>query len=361
VRSDGSSVVTQRFLDPQSLISVAVHSRGALLSWSQFKGGKPRVYSRWLGLEAEAVDAPDITDDSVQLDAYSSPTSTGFITTWSDDVSGQVQLRARRSDDQGATLDATPVALTTDAVGHRNSVSAQGADGKILVAFTTAESPHGRTLLLGADAQPIGDAHDVPDFGASVGRPALAAFATGYVLVWVDADARRVHLQRLDAAGVPAGASALLDSEGSAEGNVDIATAATNGAVAWDVLVDGARAEVRFRTFGADAAPTGIEQKLTPYPETGLHPSLVAARGGYIVAYRSARASSLTLRLVLLDGRGKPVSASSGALNVASLLQQDLPLSMRIANDGRSMFVGWVDRMPNTSDYQLQRAWIECD
>jgi hypothetical protein len=358
VRSDGVAVVAERAFDPQGRVAVAARSRGALLSWSQYRAGKSRVFSRWFGVTADAVDTPP-DGDSNQLDVHSTATSQGFLTTWSDDLGGPLGLRARRHDDRGVPLDAAPIALTGDGVSHGAAVSAQGADGKLLVVYLDAMTRHGSSLLLGADARPAGAPREL--FGATVGRPALAVFGTGYVVAWVDAATRRVSLQRLDAAGLPAGASMRVDSDGDAQGNLELTTSASEGALAWDVLVSGSRAEVRMRTFGADGAPKGIEQNLTPFPDSGLHPALVAARGGYIVAYRSARSGALALRLLLLDGRGKPVSASQSAGPIASLLQQDLPLAMRMTTDGANLFVGWLDQTPDTSEYALQRVWIGCD
>jgi hypothetical protein len=355
------SVIAERFFNSQSPISVAVQGDGALLSWSQFRGGKSRVFSRWYGVTADAVDAPEIGDDSTQDEVFSAPTSSGFLTTWSDDLSGHLELRARRSDDHGATLDVAPIALTSAGASQHDAVAAQGADGKILVAYTTAEPASGSVLLLSSDGSPMGPALGVLGFGAHVGRPALAAFRSGYLLAWVDADARRVHLQKLDAAGALAGAGVLIDGEGSAQGNLDIAVATSGGAVAWDVLVAGVRPEIRLRTFDADGKPSGNERQLTPFPDTGLRPALAAARGGYLLAYRSQQASTVALRLVLLDYQGEPVPGAKAALTITSLLQQDLPLAMRMTGDGRNVFVGWLDQTPNTTEYQLQRAWIGCD
>lgn len=358
VRDDGISMVAERGFDPRSPLALAAHTRGALLSWSQYRSGKSRVTSRWFGVSADAVEAPS-EGDSNQLNVSSSATRQGFFTSWSDDLGGSLGLRARRTDDDGVPLDATPVAVTSDSASYSDAVSAQGADGNIALLYVDANTRKASTLLLGADAKPTRAAREL--FGASLGRPALAAFDSGYLVAWVDAATRRVNMQKLDAAAVPSGASVRVDSDGDAQGNLDLTTSASEGALVWDVLVSGSRAEVRLRTFGTDGAPTGIEQNLTPFPDSGLHPSLVAARGGYIVAYRSAQPGTLALRLLLLDGRGKLVSASTGVLSLASLLQQDLPLAMRMTTDGLSLFVAWLDQTPNTSDYALQRAWIGCD
>ncbi|HEX5657867.1 MAG TPA: hypothetical protein VFX59_11765, partial [Polyangiales bacterium] len=227
-RSGSDAVVAERFFDPQSPVSVAVHARGALLSWTQFRAGKSRVFSRWFGVEADAVDAPVAEDESNQLGVHSAATATGFLTTWSDEAGARVELRARRSDGDGVPLDSTPVAGA--GANPSAAVSAQGADGKLLLAFR--DGSQGRTLLLGADAKPVAAAHDVPGFGASLGRPTLAAFGAGYLLAWVDAATRRVHLQSLDATGVAATASLPIDSDGDAQGNLDLATTAAGGALA---------------------------------------------------------------------------------------------------------------------------------
>ncbi|MET0284022.1 MAG: hypothetical protein ABW352_06115 [Polyangiales bacterium] len=347
VRSE--AVIAQRFFDPQSPLAVAVHGQGALLGWSQYRGGKSRVLARWLGVEQGAAEAAGSDDDANQTELHSSATTTGFLTTWSDDRGG---LRARRTSDQGVVLDSTPITIAASGAG---SVSAQGADGNMLVVFVGPA----RTQLLGTDARPVGVAHELPGFGAVIGRPALAAFRDGYLLAWVDAATRGVQLQQLDQAGLAVGASQRVDSDGDAQGHLDLATTSVGGALAWDMLVDGARAEVRLRALGMDAKPTGNEQTLTPFPESGLQPALVAARGGYLVAYRSAQGATLALRLAMLDGRGKPIAR--GVMTVTGLEQQALPLAMRMTDDGRQLFLGWLDLTPNTPDYQLQQAWMECD
>lgn len=361
VRSGSESVVAERYFDPQGAVSVAASTQGALLSWSQYSAGKAHVFSRWFGVDADAIDAPSVALESTQVDVHSAATATGFITTWSDDSSGHSELRARRTAANGVSSDSMPIAVTSEGVNHGVPVSAQGADGKILIAFLDGTTQHGNTLLLGSDLKPVAAAHAVPGFDAIVGRPALAAFRDGYLLAWVDSTARRVHFQKLDATGLPAGVAVLIDAEGNAQGNLDLATTATDGAITWDVLVAGERAEVRFRTFDMAATPIIIEQTVSQFPDTGLHPSLVATRGGYLVAYRSVQASASTLRIVMLDGRGKPVSADHSALTITSLQQQDLPLAMRMTSDGRNVFLGWLDQTPNVPDYQLQRAWIGCN
>jgi hypothetical protein len=237
-------------------------------------------------------------------------------------------------------------------------VLALGADGNVVVVWTArGPSAHGKSALLGADGKVVGVSHDLPSVGAILGRAALSPMGTGYLLAWVDVAMRRVHTQVLDASGVPVGVSSQIDAEGNARGNLDLAFTDQGGALVFDVLVDGVRPEVRLRTFSVQGVANGNEHQLTPYPDTGTRPSLVAVRGGYVLAYRSAQASARKVRVALLDARG----VSFRAADVAPVTGFDLPLVMRMSPDGEAVFLSWLDQLPDSIGHQLQRTWIHCD
>jgi len=352
------ATVTETFLNPLEPLALSLRNEGASLGWVALENGKGRAFTRWFGSSGDTLDTPQVADLAKQSEPAIAATGSGFVSLSSDDVAGRLQLRARSTDTTGVLIDVEPKQLTNDAEDNRAPVLATGADGNV-VALWTARSPSTRakTMLLDQAGNALGVAHDIPEVGALLGRAALSPMGAGYLLAWVDAAGRRVHVQRLDKAGLPVGASSQDDAEGGARGNLDLAFTDQGGALVFDVLVDGARPEVRVRTFDLSGVATSSEQNLTRYPDTGMRPSLVALRGGYVLAYRSAQAPEQQLRLALLDGRGAPITAAK----VTTLTSLDLPLVMRASPDGEEVFLSWLDQLPESNGYQLQRTWIHCD
>lgn len=357
IAADDTSIVASHYLSADDPIAVSVRNDGATLLWVAYADNKRRLYTSWFGA-SDSTSTPPPADDSTQIEPASSATSTGFLAVWSDDLNGAFDLRAQRTDSNGVLLDLEPIPLTHDAADNHNPALASGMDGKAVVVWQTRQpSARGKAMLLGADGKAAGEAHEIPDFAASASRPAVAQLGVGYVVAWVDQSARHVHVQRLDAAGVPVGASSQVDAEGIAHGNLDLATSDKGGAVVFDVLVDGRRPEIRLRTFDANALPTGSELIVSKSPDQGLIPSIISLRGGFALAYRSAQTSEPQLRLALLDGLGAPIVTAQ----VATLASIDLPLFLRASADGTRLFLGWIDQDSARSGYQLQRAWIHCD
>jgi hypothetical protein len=359
ISTDGVATVSDSYLSAIDPIDVALRNDGATLSWVSLEGGKRRVQTNWFNLQSDdAVMAPRVAEDSTQVEPALAATSAGFVSVWSDDLTGTFTLRARRFEATGEVSAAPARALTSDGGDDHLPVIASGANGNTVVVWQ-ASSPVARVraMVLGSDGAPAGVAHDLPGYGAGLGRAALARLGSGYVLAWVDAAQRHVHAQRLDAEGKPVGASQQVDAEGNARGNLTLATTDRGGALAFDVMVSGVRPEVRFRAFDANATPIGIEQNVTAFPATGMRPALIAARGGFVLAYRSTEAAAQQLRVALLDGDGQTLAGAK----VAALASLDLPLAMGIAPAGDRLFLGWLDQLTDNNGYQLQRAWIHCD
>jgi hypothetical protein len=355
---DEVAEVSRSALDPESPLGVDVNNKGATLSWISFVQGKSRLTSRWLGTRGGGQETPGAEGDLAQLEPVVTAVGTGFLSVWTEQVGGHYNLRAQRTGQQGEALDSVPTGLTQDDADNHEPVLALGADGNVLVVWQAHQpSLQGKALLIDSTSSAVGSAQLIPALTATAGRPALAALGTGYVLAWVDAALRQVHLQKLDASGKPVGSSARVDAEGGAHGNVDMATTEQGGAVTFDVLVDGVRPEVRFRSFDADATPTGPEQIVTSYPDKGLSPSIVAFRGGYALAYRSAESAQQQLRLALVRSSGVPLRT----IDIATVTSINFPVVLRATPDGTRMFVGWLDSVPDSTTYQLQRAWIHCD
>jgi hypothetical protein len=359
--SMGITNVSETSLSPLEPLAASLRNDGASLGWIALESAKSRAYTSWFDSAGNALDAPPVADGASQSEPAIVATSSGYLSVSSDELAGGFQLRARRTGVAGELLDEQPTVLTNDSGNNRAPVLASGADGNVVMVWTAgAPSPHGKSMLLNRDGNALGVAHDVPELGAIEGRAALSRMGTGYLLAWVDAGALRVHVQRLDAGGLPVGASSQVDAEGNARGNLDLAFTDQGGALVFDVLVDGVRPEVRLRTFDVHGVPSGNERRLTLHPEIGTRPALVASRGGYLLAYRSAQLPGQReqqLRLALLDGRGAPVTADP----VASVASFDLPLVLRASPDGAEVLLSWLDQLPESNGYQLQRTWIHCD
>ncbi|MDB4975751.1 MAG: cell wall/surface repeat protein [Myxococcaceae bacterium] len=359
--AEGPIEVSESSLDPLGPLGLGVRNGGATLSWSSFEAGKYRLSTRWFSATVGASDArdtPALAGDSAQTEPAVAATSTGYVSVWSDDARGSYNLRAWRTDAAGVALDGAPIDLTTDGSDDHDPAVAVGPDGKSVVVWQArVPSVQGKVLLLGADGKPSGTAHDIPGYGASIGRPAIARIGSGFVVAWVEATARHVRLQNLDATGTPTGSSVQVDADGDAHGNIDFAVSSQGGAISFDVLVDGARPEVHLRPLDQTGAPSGPEQIVTKFPDQGSQPALMALRGGYALAYRGGPTSVPQLRLALLDGRGGFIAAT----DVTPVESIALPLVLRGSPDGTRMFLGWLDAVAYAPTYKLQRAWILCD
>lgn len=396
------ATVSDSFLSPVQPLTLSLRSDGASLGWLGFDNGRGRAFVNWFGLGEATFELPAQSDDVDETELAVVATASGFLSVSSytpasprpvpaapegdagegdaavdgatpdagsapadagvpdagDSGPRTAQLRLRRTNAVGELVGTAPTSLTSDTSDHHAATLALGADGNVLLVWTAlSPSAHGKSLLLAADGTVIGSAHDIPGFGATLGRAALSSMGNGYLLAWVDATMRRVHVQVLDAAGVAVGGNTQVDADGHARGNLDLAFTDQGGALVFDVLVDGVRPEVRARTFSSSGVVTGNERLLTPYPDTGTRPSLVAVRGGYMLAYRSAEAKTQQLRLALLDARAELLRAAP----VAPLQAFDLPLVMRISPDGEAVFLSWLDQLPDHNGNQLQRTWIHCD
>ena len=359
---NGISVVSRSAVSPDDPLSLSMHNDGASLNWVEYQSGRRRLTQLWFDVADKSHSVspvpPPESDTSSQTAPASAATASGFLTVWSDDLVAKdvFNLRAEALDASGAAISEQPSILTSDTMSNRAPALATGKDGKAVVIWQTA-SGTGRSLQIGADGNALGRVLEVPDFAGSSGHPALTSLLDGYVLAWVDTSAKRVRMQRLDAAGAPVGASQPVDAEGNAHGTVDIATTTGGGALVWDVYVAGTRAEVRFRTFDKSANLTGYEHALTDAPDTGLMPSIAPLAGGYAVAYRSAVPLDYAVRLALVSPAGGLIAAKT----LSPIVDTQLPLVLRITPDGQNLFLSWTDVVEGQTAYQLRRTWIHCD
>jgi hypothetical protein len=340
-------------------IALAVRNDGASLSWIAYEMGAPRLWTQWFGSDRTSTFSPDSDGGTAtQREPGNIATGSGFLTVWSDDEGGP-DLIAQGAGADGQLTAPHAVKLSSDGAStrERTPVLAPAADGKLLAVWQNAGTSRGTALLLDATGAAVGVPHAIENYPAQSMQPALAALGSRFVLAWVDPVLQRVHMVLLDGTGAPLGSDVLVDVEANASGTVDLATSEAGGAIVFDVQVAGVRPEVRFRTFDTSGALTGVERAITSAPSTGSSPSIVPIAGGYIVAYRSVKAPDLQLQLALLDSSGEV----TGGISVAPVLDNDLPIALRIAPDGRQMFLSWMDRVSGTAAYNLQRTWVTCD
>ncbi len=358
---EGDSIlrVANTFVSPDDALALSMRNEGAMLSWVGYEGGKRKVRPTWFSRDMVSVSGAAFDNGgSEQLDPTTTATRTGFMTVWSDSKLGSFELFAQATTSQGEPASAeSPLRLTRDEDDDRAPVVAQGADDHMLVAWRAErESDQGRTLLIDADGTPQGAAHDILGFGAILGRPALVALKEGYLLAWVDAASRQVRLQRLSDEGAAVGAFVRADSDGNAEGHLDLAVTPAGGALIFDVRIGGERAEIRFRSLDGAGQLLGSERALNQSGERALSPSIAAFRGGYVVAYRGALLADTALHVMFIDAGGERISS----IDVAAVHDLDLPIALRAAPDGLELFLAWSDGVPETGAYQLSRTWLHC-
>jgi hypothetical protein len=353
VGEGGVSLVSEVAIAPDHGLAVSLSDQGALLSWIAYRARKARLTQHFFTSDGATYELAERDGDSNQAFPASLRVPSGFVSVWSDDWSGEKHLR-------GLTLSAAGDArseLLADLSSGEDDVRpvlALGADGGALVAYLAKDGA--RTVLLDAEGS-AGPSQALPDGVRPLGTLALAPLGAGFALAYASADDGHVYLVTLDAAGLAASEPTRLDADGSARGNVVMASTDEGGVVAYDVLLGGVWGEVRLRTFDAAGAPTLNERVATVYPEQGAMPAIRPMRGGYALLFRRASEDVQTITLRLVDTRCAPI-ADMHLLRVEST---GLPLALDVSPDGKRMLVAFVDAMAGAPSYALKRAWVVCD
>lgn len=200
-----------------------------------------------------------------------------------------------------------PTALTDAA--HDSQLPAVVALGEDRWLFSYAQARDGmwtlRTTVL--DGTTVGASTEVATLGAAT-PSALAIVGEAPAVVW--ADAGRVRLQRLDAAGAPSGEPIVLDTENNAVGPVALAFDETGGLVVFAVSVEG-RPEIRSRLLLGDGTPRTFEQVVSAAPTQGSDFAVATYEGGFAVAYRARLVEMRTfLQLAFVHGSDGNVVAT---------------------------------------------------
>jgi hypothetical protein len=351
----------QASVSPDDAPSLVTTSAGAFVSYVAYDGGLAALKQILLTGDSSAplrsLELPAGGGDAHKPRA--AHVGSRLLTMWSEPNVDRLHagLWMRATDLQSLTADAA-VVIEESAPARTCSAIAAGTDGNALVVYLPRDAAAGVARVVDETALNLAPEVPLASLTGCTGAPALASLGDGYVLAWVDSsDARRVQVQRLDAAGAPAGEAFAIDAEGGARGNVDLATSNSGGAVVWDVLVAGERPEVRLRAFDEELAPSSVERVISAAPDLGLMPSIAAYRGGYAVGYRSQAGTSTRLRVAFTRQRGEPV----GGGDVSELVDVGTPVALRAAVDGSRLWAAWIDRVGESTTYALSSAEVTCE
>ena len=174
-----------------------------------------------------------------------------------------------------------------------------------------------------------------------------------------------VELAVADAAGAVIADSAVINSQGNATSEVSVAFGGDYGVVAFGVLIEGVRQEVRVRLMDSDGAAVRPEQIVSRAPLRGRNPMAISYAGGYALVYRASNtAREDHLRLAFVHGSDGNVVAEY------DLGEADFNggLSGVAVNGDGGLAVGWANVEDEGSPSTVVRgarlscgaAWLRC-
>lgn len=320
------------------LVDVAVSGSTFVVAWTDARSSVADVYVyAWPAAEASGAEHRVTDDFALTRDAQLAARTGGFVVGWVDNSLGRYEVLARPLD--GAGVPTGTAQRVTNNMLREDALRLTGLGGSgAMAAWIESDGLGGaataRAVPLDAAGAAIGTAAT-----ADPRRPnalALSRLGVGAALAWnEDGD---VYLQALSSAGALSGTAGVINTEHNASGDVALALDDDGGAVAFGVRVAGARAEVRLRTVSATGAVDGPEAILTPSPATGADPAVAAYAGGYVVAYRSADASSNAIRLAFATDMGE----YAGSEDVAATTTAGGGPRVAVAADGR-IVIAWLE------------------
>jgi len=348
--------------------SVAITSSadGFMAAWSQFDVLGDNLYGVQAGLRAPPGTPVTLTEEEL---AFRSPVIVNDL------------LVARVESTEHYTYDlatrvvgefgsGTMTRLMDDAADQDQPVLVSREGGYLLL-YRAAEAGtiSIRSLRLDMSGRPVGAPQTVATLPGEIRSMDSSVMGGGVGLVYITAtdSGGLVHFQRLTMDGAASGEARRLDTEGNASSTVSLAADGVAGLVAFDVLVDGVRPEVRMRLLDTGGAPTSGERIVTTGPERGVGPSVAAFSGGFVVVYRDAMPTAT-------DGTAARATAafvhgSTGDVVLRTELGdahgEGGPIGTSVAPDG-TLFALWTDLVRGSgTTIKAARlvcpdAWLRC-
>lgn len=341
-------------------VGLAAGPTAHAVAWSATMAGFEQVFYAELPASGTLVGGTMVTTGfTTQRDPVIASDAPGWTLAWSSNSAGTFDVYAQRWEADRA--DGVVQPLGTSA-GLDDAPALLPITGGTLAAWVETRMDTQRVALtrpLGADAVPS-DAQREVSGATTVARPVLALREGGYSFAYVDSTGAgagatpTVRLLALDASRGVVGTPVTINTEGNADGTVDLATDADGGAAVFGVSVGGARAEVRARELDGTGQTSGPERVITPAPEAGRDPSIARLAGGYVIAYRGVEGVTPELRLAFVDASLEVV----GNLDITTVEPIGGRTTVRVSGEGR-IVIAWAD--VGASATTIRAARVRCE
>jgi hypothetical protein len=339
------------------LVDVAVSGAMFVVSWTDARSAIADAFVYALPVAGATGTEYRVTNDFVLTqDAQLAARADGFIIGWGDTTAGTYEVFARPLDASGAP--AGPAVRVTNNLLREDSLRLTGLGGSTTMAAWVESDGLGgaattRAVALDLSGAPTGSPRVAGPSTTDARSLALSRLGTGAALAWTESGT--VYLQPLTSAGAMLGTAAPINTEANASSTPSLALDDTGGAVAFGVLIGGARDEVRLRTIGAAGATVGPETILTAPPATGGDPSIARYATGYAVAYRVSGTGGIgMIRLAFATSAGE----YAGSLDIAETTTIGGAPRLAVAADGR-ILVAWMGG--DATNVAVSAAKVVCE
>ncbi len=334
------------------LVSVGPSPAGWDVGYSATVGGLAEVWRVTVPSGAGFRSTTQVTTElATSLDPAVVWSGATFVMSWYSNTDGAFEIYAHAYD---PTAPSATQRLTMDAIRQDNPALAVSEAGLARVAWVAQDMAGVRsafTAELGPTGALVGSAVAVSAPGYTPTQPVLVPRVGGYLMLWGDPTGDVVSVP-LDASGAPA-APIIVNTEGTADGSVDVTLGPTGGIVAFGTLSAGIRPEIRVRPIDETGALAGSERILSVGADVGRDASITSLLGGYALAYRALDTNML--RVVFLSLTLDEVAR----LDIVPIATTGGRTTIRTSGDG-ALLVGWADQVTPT-EIHVRAARIRCN
>ncbi|QSQ27043.1 hypothetical protein JY651_19925 [Pyxidicoccus parkwayensis] len=333
----------------RSAPSVASNGTDYLVAWMDMRNGNPDVYGTRVASTGEVMDGAGLAiAQAAQTQTAPSVASNGtdYLVVWEDSRNGNTDIFGARVSSSGAVLDASGLAVSTDARTQLvPAVASNGTD--YLVVWQDARNETAGDIF-GARVTSAGAVMETSGFAISTaaraqGTPAVASNGTDYLVVWQDARSETsgdIYGARVTSAGTVVDGSGLaISTYAAGQTYPSVAFNGTDFYVAWkDARSSRDIYGTRVTTAGEVLDGSGV---VLSTAANGQWTPEVASNGtGYLVVWVGHRPSDGSAAIF-----GVRVSAAGDVLDVSGLeiSPPGLALYPSVASNGTDYLVVWED------------------
>jgi MYXO-CTERM domain-containing protein len=354
-------------LDPNGIpISTASNSQrdpavsssgtGALVVWSDWRGGGAAIYGARVSAAGQVLDASGIPISLSATSAQEPPAvasnGTGYLVAWADARNSTRDIYGARVSAAGQVLDASGIPISTEPTGAQETPSvASDGTGYLVVWTDTRNGPSQPSLnpdIYGARVSAAGEVLDasgllISSLARLEGSPRVAAGATGYLVVWwgftsATASAPDILAARVDGAG-GVGARQTLVTEAR---DPMVARGSTDFLVVWARRENPSNDQASYDIQGARVNEVG-EGRSSLLLSAAANPQgtpAVAFNGtDYLMVWADGPTESRNILGVRVSRAGQVLDVSPLPIAVGGRDE----FSPAVASDGAGFLVLWLE------------------